>query len=84
MAKTTKKTADRQPTKLEKVTAEAAELDIRRQKQIANQTETINRLLVDGSYDTEMAVLHQTLAETQAVLEQTRARLEEVERAIGD
>lgn len=45
---------------------EIASLDIRRQAQITNQIDSINRLLKDGSYDEEMACLQAELAEARA------------------
>lgn len=52
----------------EEIRTKADELDNRRRLQITNQVATIDRLLKDGSYDAEMAHLHQELAETQARL----------------
>lgn len=42
--------------------------DNRRRLQITNQVATINRLMEGGTYETEMAHLHEELAETQARL----------------
>jgi hypothetical protein len=44
-------------------------LDLRRQKQIANQIASINRLLKDGSYDEEMATLHAELAKARSTID---------------
>lgn len=46
----------------------ADDLDKRRQLQISNQIDTINRLLNGGTYDDEMRILHEKLAECQAKL----------------
>lgn len=51
----------------------ADELDARRRAQIANQIDSINRLLEDGSYDSEMAHLHEDLAHERAKNEQLEA-----------
>ncbi len=53
----------------------AAALDLRRQAQISNQIDSINRLMVDGTYDGEMAALQRALAEQTAALFAARAAL---------
>lgn len=45
------------------------ELDDRRQKQIRNQVDAINRVMAGASYDDEMARLHEELADTQSRLQ---------------
>lgn len=45
------------------------EANERLQHQIDNQIASINRLLVNGSYDDEMRELHRQLAEAQRLLE---------------
>lgn len=67
----------------------AAALDRRRQYQIQNQVDVINRLsgaLVDGSkwtYDQEMAKLHEQLAAAQYSVEVLTAELEELRKLPG-
>lgn len=51
-------------------------LDARRQAQIANQKEVINRLLHNGSYDDDMARLHTELAEAHARISEALGKLE--------
>ena len=46
---------------VQRVYAEAEALDLRRQAQIHNQIDSINRLLKDGHYSREMAALHEEL-----------------------
>lgn len=56
-----------------------AELMARRQQaQVTNQIASINRLLVDGSYDTEMAVLHMELADRDTVIEDLKQKIKEL------
>lgn len=67
---------------------ELARLDLKRQKQISNQVDAINRLLYEGStYDNEMKVLHESLASCQEELDRTRedrdSLLREVEQLRG-
>jgi hypothetical protein len=45
---------------------EVAALDARRQAQIKNQVDAINRLLRDGDYGEEMRKLHETAAAWRA------------------
>lgn len=45
--------------------AEVVDADDQRRRQVQNQIEAINRLLVNGSYDEEMARLHSELAIAQ-------------------
>ena len=51
---------------VEQIQNQAAELDSRRQLQIKNQTETINRLLDDPSGTAEIERLNAALADAQA------------------
>jgi len=65
---------------IEQIRQEAAALDLRRQKQISNQIEAINRITTGWTYDEEMSALHARLADTQVRLDDalaTIARLEE-------
>lgn len=55
-----------------------AALDARRQAQIQNQIDSINRLLKDGTYDGEMAALHDTAAEQRARADSGLAELRAV------
>ena len=48
----------------------AALIDQRRQAQLRNQVQTINRLLAGATYDEEMKTLHEQLAETQVRLQE--------------
>jgi len=68
----TRKPAD-QRARIRQLVADAEALDMRRQKQIANQAASINRLLddgsYDGSYDGEMKALHEQLAAVEAELQ---------------
>ena len=48
---------------------EVAAVDDRRQRQVRNQVASINRIMQGGTYDDEMAKLHEELADTQARLE---------------
>lgn len=50
---------------MKKMLADAARLDSRRQHQINNQVQSINRLMTDGTYDTEMERLQLMLAGSQ-------------------
>lgn len=54
-----------------------AEQAQRSQLQINNQVESINRLLEDGSYDHEMAALHERLVQTQMELADAELQLEQ-------
>lgn len=54
---------------MKKMMADAAALDSRRQHQIRNQVEAINRLMAGGTYDEEMAKLHLMLAGAQHYVE---------------
>lgn len=65
--------------------AEVNELDRRRQAQIANQVEIINRLF-DGeaTYDSEMAEAQRLLAVAQVDLEIANRRIAELERMNPD
>lgn len=76
---------------LEEVIQRAGRMDARRQRQIANQIATINRLTAavlartPWSYDDEMGKLHKELSEAQAERDelrterdQLRTRLEEM------
>jgi hypothetical protein len=62
----------------------AAELDARRQAQIANQIASINRLLSgEHGYTDEMSQLHQELADTQARLEEALTELARLKSTSG-
>ena len=52
------------PTKAQ-LLARYADMDLRRQRQIANQVETINRLLNDPDAAQEIARLHARIAELE-------------------
>ena len=55
-------------------------LDLRRQAQIENQVAAINRLLEgDATYDTEMRILHEQLAEAKVQLAEAKVRIAELE-----
>lgn len=52
---------------------EAQAQDLRRQKQITNQIEIIDRLMDGATFDGEMARLVETLSATQAELDAVKA-----------
>lgn len=53
----------------QEIAAQAQELDNRRRLQITNQIASINRLMEGGrTYDDEMQILHEQLADCQAKL----------------
>ena len=64
----------RLPNGVQKMVSEAAALDARRQKQISNQIDSINRLLEfqgrEWTYDEEMRKLHEQLATAQARIDE--------------
>lgn len=60
------------------VMEQADELDARRRHQIDNQVAAINRLLEDGSYDSEMAYLHDELALAHAKIERLEKELKDL------
>lgn len=60
---------------LREVMREADELEARRQHQIQNQINSINRLLEGSTYDDEMRTLHEELASTQAELDKAQAEI---------
>lgn len=53
----------------------AQALDLRRQAQIANQVEIIDRLMDGASYDDAMDHLHQRLVDAQMELADARAEI---------
>jgi HPt (histidine-containing phosphotransfer) domain-containing protein len=53
----------------------ASALDLRRQKQIANQIDIINRLSDQGGYDDVMQDLVARLTEAQAALNEAKAEI---------
>lgn len=53
----------------------ASALDLRRQKQIANQVAIINRLSDQGGYDDVMQDLVLRLSEAQAALDEAKAEI---------
>lgn len=55
----TKPKQARSKNPIQEVLEKARALDRRRMAQINNQIGTINRLLVDGTYDAEMKILHE-------------------------
>lgn len=55
---------------MKKMLDDAQALDKRRQLQIQNQVQAINRLLKNGEYDSEMESLHALLASTQLYVDQ--------------
>lgn len=57
---------------------QARALDLRRQAQIINQVDTINRLMQGGTYDEEMRALHEELASTQMELADARLELDKL------
>lgn len=59
-----------------------ADLDMRRQAQIANQIESINRLLKDGTYGKEMEALHLSLAEMRVLFTGMRNGIEALTRTV--
>lgn len=65
----TKMLAKTKPEMLDALLGEVGDLDARRQKQIDNQRQSIDRLLGGSSYDAEMATLHEQLADAQARLD---------------
>lgn len=71
---------------IKKMMSDAAALDNRRQQQIRNQIESINRLMSGGTYDDEMARLHMMLAGAQHHIELQRDLLLEnkVPMPMGD
>lgn len=60
----------------------AAAMDLRRQAQIQNQIGSINRLMRGGTYDDEMAALHQELADHRVRAERAEAAVESI-RNVG-
>lgn len=76
-------TPRRKPPSARQTLRAAADLDARRQAQIDNQIASINRLLVNGSYDTEMDQLHRSLAEAHAELNEARAELARLKSTSG-
>lgn len=61
--------------------AQAQELDNRRQMQIRNQVASLNRVMQGGSYDDEMATLHEELADTQVRLEDALQELRRIKES---
>lgn len=55
---------------IQELRRQADAMDLRRRKQIANQTATINRLLDNPSATDEIAKLNEQLAEAQARIEE--------------
>lgn len=59
-------------------------LDTRRQKQINNQIATINRLMVDGSYDSSWQWMNEKLAKEQAALDHALSELRGLADGLDD
>lgn len=66
----------------EEILRKAKELDDRRQAQIQNQIDSINRLLDNGSYDDEMKALHDKLSQTRVELARARTALEDIGKMV--